>query len=229
MSARYGIGVGTGFLSGLLTRDLSPLRRGLLEHPFWRGLETGETTRAQLAQFALQDAWLIREVHRLDGLAIAKAPNLEAADALIAKLAFKREAWGALVRFGRALGLSERAFDDPVPLPACAGLTAHFYYHLVRSSFAEAVAAIGASETIFLELCARVERPLLEVYGFTADEVAFFSVHEALEPAERALSGLLAPLVQTDAERERVTRAVELSHGFERLFYDGLLELPPPR
>lgn len=226
--ARYGVGVGSWFLSGLLTRDLSETRQALLEHPFWAGVQTGQTTRAQLARFALQDAWLVREVHRLDGLAIAKAPTQGAADVLIAKLTPKAGAWEAIVHFGIWVGLTREAFKDPVPLAACAGLTTHFYYHLVRSSFAETVAAIGASETIFLELCGRVERPLLEVYGLEACDIAFFSLHDALEPTQKDLGALLTPFVTNETEREAVTRAALLSHGFERLFYDALLRVPEP-
>lgn len=220
--AAYGEGVGTGFLAGLSTRDLRPKQEILLNHPLWTGVQTHTTTREQLARFALQDIFLIREIYRLDSLVIAKAPTAEAADALIAKLTPKSGAADTLLRFGEAVGLTPEDFTDAKPLAPCLALTTQFYYHLARSSFAETVACLGASETIFLEICGRIDAPLRQ-YGFTAEELEFFSFHEALEPAERATTEMLRPLVTTAEEREAVTRAAELCYDFEKMFYDAVL------
>lgn len=220
--AAYGEGVGTGFLAGLSTRDLRPKQEMLLNHPLWTGVQTHTTTREQLARFALQDIFLIREIYRLDSLVIAKAPTAEAADALIAKLTPKSGAADTLLRFGEAVGLTPEDFTDAKPLAPCLALTTQFYYHLARSSFAETVACLGASETIFLEICGRIDAPLRQ-YGFTAEELEFFSFHEALEPAERATTEMLRPLVTTAEEREAVTRAAELCYDFEKMFYDAVL------
>ena len=221
-TAAYGQGVGTGFLAGLTTRDLRPKQEALLDHPLWTGLETRTTTREQLARFALQDSFLIREVYRLDSLAIAKAPTTGAADALIAKLTPKSGALETLLRFGEAVGLTREDFDHAKPLAPCLALTTQFYYHLARSSFAETVACIGASETIFLEICGRIDAPLRRS-GFSEEALEFFSFHEALEPAERATTEMLRPFVQTELEKEAVTRAAELCYDFEKLFYDAVL------
>lgn len=221
-TAAYGQGVGTGFLAGLTTRDLRPKQEALLDHPLWTGVETQTTTREQLARFALQDSFLIREVYRLDSLAIAKAPTVEAADALIAKLTPKSGALETLLRFGDAVGLTQGDFDHAEPLAPCLALTTQFYYHLARSSFAETVACIGASETIFLEICGRIDASLRR-YGFSEEALEFFSFHEALEPAERATTEMLRPFVQTELEKEAVTRAAELCYDFENLFYDAVL------
>lgn len=221
-SAAYGQGVGTGFLAGLSTRDLRPRQEALLNHPLWAGIQTQTTTREQLARFALQDAFLVRESYRLDSLAIAKAPDSQAADALIAKLTPKSGALDTLVSFGEAVGLTSEDFERAEPLAPCLALTAQFYYHLARSSFAETIACIGASETIFLEICGLIDAPLRR-YGFSDEALTFFSFHEALEPAERETTELLRTLVQSEAEREALTRAAELCYSFEKMFYDAVL------
>ncbi len=221
--ATYGQGVGTGFLEGLITRDLRPKQEALLNHPLWTGLETQATTREQLARFALQDVFLCREIYRLDALAIAKAPTPEAAAALIAKLTPKEGAEDVLVRFGEAVGLTPQDFDEATPLAGCLALIAQFYYHLARSSYAETIACIGASETIFLEICGRIDAPLRR-YGFSDEALTFFSFHAHLEEAERGTTEMLRPLVTTPSAREAVTRAAELCYDFEKLFYDTVLE-----
>ena len=80
---------------------------------------------------------MIREIYRLDSLLIAKAPNTEVADILIAKLAPKKGALDTLLRFGAEVGLTQNDFDQAEPFAPCLALTAQFYYHLARSSFAE--------------------------------------------------------------------------------------------
>lgn len=222
-SASYGEGVGTSFLAGLTTRNLRPKQEMLLEHPLWVGIETQATTREQLARFALQDSFLIREIYRLDSLLIAKAPNAEVADLLIAKLTPKKGALETLLRFGAEVGLTQNDFDRSEPLAPCLALTAQFYYHLARSSFSEAAACLGASETIFLEICGRIETPLRR-YGFSPEASEFFSFHETLELAERATTNMLRDLVVSAADREAVTRAAELCYDFEKLFYDAVLK-----
>jgi thiaminase/transcriptional activator TenA len=229
-AARYGQDLGASFADGVLTaiqRDVLDKKRDeLLNHPLWYGLISGTTSRAQLATFALQDAWLIGEIHRLDGLAIAKAPDAVSADYLIRKLTPKADALDSLKAFGKALALTDADFDSLEPLAGCTALTTQFYYQLARGSFVEVVAALSASETIFLEICGRIEQPLKEVYGFSDDELVFFSFHEVLEPAEHAINDLLAQLVTTEAERNAAFTALKLCYDCELLFYDTVLAHP---
>ncbi len=77
-----------------------------------------------------------------------------------------------------------------------------------------------------MELCRRVERSLLEVYGLKARDITFCSLHDALEPAQKDLGALLEPFVKNESEHEAVTRAALLPHGFEWLFCDALLPVP---
>src|SRR5947208_14394167 len=90
----------------LLTEDLGPLRRQLLEHPLWTGVQQGTLERGRLRLFALQDWWLVREAYRLDALAVAAAPDLETQELLLAKLLPKVGGYKLLLDFGAALGLS---------------------------------------------------------------------------------------------------------------------------
>lgn len=217
---RFGQGVGAGFVADLLTEDLTPRRQALLEHRLWTGVADGTTTRAQLARFCVQDAWLIRQIAWLDGTLIARAPTSEAADLLCAKLAPKSGAVEVLVAFGEAFGATRAQIEAPVPLAGCAALTSLFTYQLVRGSFLEAFATLAASETIFLEICGRIEAPLRDRYGLTQTQLAFVSCHDALEPAERESGALISRLVRTDDDRRAVTGALALLYDTERLFYD---------
>lgn len=220
---RFGDGLGAGFLEDLLTEDLGPRRRALLEHPLWTGVLAGTVTRAQLARFAVQDAWLIRQIAWLDGTLIARAPTLEAADLLVAKLTPKSGALDGLVAFGEAFGATRAEIEAPVPIAGCAALTSLFVYQLMRGTFAEAFATLAASETIFIEICGRIEAPLRDHYGLSPEALAFVSFHDLLDPIGRSGGALLSRLVRTEQERSAVTEAVALLYDTEKLFYDAIV------
>src|SRR5438045_4788361 len=168
------------FADTLLTENLDPLRQRLLFHPLWTGIEQGTLPRETLHVFALQDWWLVREAYRLDALAIAGMPDLDLQDHLLAKLVPKIGGYRLLLRFGEALGLSRAAFDAVEPLPGCMALTTFFYWMLAYGSVPEKIAAVGASEDIFIQICARVGPSLLRNYAMGAERVAFFPVHQEL-------------------------------------------------
>jgi len=231
---RYGHALGSTFLANVFTpaqQDaLREKRRQLLNHPLWHGLDNQQTSLGHLRTFTLQDAWLIREVHRLDGLAIAKAPDADSADYLIHKLTPKQGALKSLQAFGRAIGVESAQLVNPVPLAGCTALTTQFYYHLVRSSFTEAIACIGASETIFVAICGRIEQPLKDHYGLSDEALTFFSFHENLETPEAHMNALIERLVtesvDPDAARAAVFGAVNLCYDCEQLFYDTVWQHP---
>lgn len=211
------------FADELLTEDLQPLRQKLLYHPLWTGIEQGTVTREQLRRFALQDWWLVREAYRLDALAIAAAPDLETQELLIAKLQPKVGGYYHLWRFGAAFGLTRADFDAVEPLAGCMALTTYFYWMLAYGSPAEKLAAVSASEDIFIQICLRIAPALQRNYGLSAEEVAFFTVHEQIGEHVTPVDNALLTRHQSETDRRQITRAVRLSHEFELLFYDTII------
>ena len=211
------------FAESILTEDLSPLRQRLLFHPLWTGIEDGTLPRKALRLFALQDWWLVREAYRLDALTLAAMPDLELQDMLLAKLVPKIGGYHLLLRFGEALGLSRTDFDAVEPLAGCMALTNFFYWMLAYGSVPEKIAAIGASEDIFIHICARVGPALMSHYGMSAGQVAFFSAHEEIGEKVTPIDALLLARYQRLEDRQCITRAVRLSHEFELLFYETVI------
>ncbi len=211
------------FADHILTEDLEPLRQRLLSHPLWMGIEEGTLPPETLRVFALQDWWLVREAYRLDALAVAGMPDLDLQDLLLAKLVPKIGGYQLLLRFGEALGLSRADFDGVEPLAGCMALTNFFYWMLAYGSVPEKIAAIGASEDIFIQICPRVGPALMRRYGMNAEQVAFFTVHEEIGQGVTPIDALLLARYDTPEDRQCITRAVRLSHEFELLFYDTVM------
>ena len=215
------------FADTILTENLEPLRQRLLHHPLWTGIEAGTLERERLRLFALQDWWLVREAYRLDALAIAASSDLESQELLIAKLLPKVGGYKLLLRFGEALGLSRADFDAVEPLAGCMALTNFFYWMLAYGSPGEKLAAVSASEDIFIQICLRIGPALMRNYGLSAEQVEFFTAHEEIGTHVTPVDQMLLARYSTLTDRQLITRAVRLSHEFELMFYNTIMEAPP--
>lgn len=211
------------FADHILTENLEPLRQRLLDHQLWKGIEQGTLPRETLRIFALQDWWLVREAYRLDALAVVGMPDLEMQELLLAKLIPKMGAYKLLLCFGEALGLARADFDAVEPLAGCMALTNYFYWILAYGSVPEKIAAISASEDIFVQICARVGPALIGNYRMSAEQVSFFTAHDEIGARVTPIDTLLLARYDTPEDRQRITRAVRLSHEFELLFYDTVM------
>jgi thiaminase/transcriptional activator TenA len=215
------------FADSIITSDITQLRERLLHHVLWQRIEDGTLEVARIRLFALQDWWLVREAYRLDALAVAGVSDLEVQELLLRKLLPKVGGYKLLLRFGEAVGLSRADFDAVEPLSGCMALTNFFYWMLAYGSPGEKLASVSASEDIFIQICARVGPAFMRHYGLNASQVEFFSAHDAIgahvTPVDAAL---LTRYSATNDERQRIVRAVCLSHEFEMMFYDTILTAP---
>ena len=211
------------FADILLTEEISSLRQRLLEHALWREIEEGTLEVERLRVFALQDWWLVREAYRLDALAIAAMVDLEAQELLIAKLQAKVGGYKLLLRFGEAIGLTGDSFAGVEPLAGCMALTTFFYWMLAYGQPEEKLAAVSASEDIFIQICARVGPALQRNYALTEEQVAFFSVHEHIGTRVEPIDTRLLERYTQPGQRTNIRRAIRLSHEFELMFYDTVM------
>jgi thiaminase/transcriptional activator TenA len=214
------------FADNILTENLAPLRQKLLHHPLWQKVENGTLEIERLRLFALQDYWLVREAYRLDALAIAAATDFETQELLIAKLQPKVGGYKLLFSFGEGLGLTRANFDSVEPLAGCMALTNFFYWMLAYGSPPEKLAAVSASEDIFVQICLRISPALIRNYGLTPAQVEFFTFHDVIGEKVTPLDETLLARYQSPTEHQLITRAVRLSHEFELMFYDTILSSP---
>jgi thiaminase/transcriptional activator TenA len=60
-------------------------------------------------------------------------------------------------------------------------------------------------------------------YGLSEEQIAFFSAHKTIEEHVTPIDVTLLARYDTPLERQLITRAVRLSHEFELMFYDTIL------
>jgi pyrroloquinoline-quinone synthase len=122
------------FADKITTDEIRALRHKILHHKLWDEIQAGTLDKSRLKLFALQDWWLVREAYRLDSLAVITSNDLEIQELLLSKLMPKIGGYKLLLRFGEALGLSRRDFDQAEPLAGCMALTNFFYWVLAYGS-----------------------------------------------------------------------------------------------
>jgi thiaminase/transcriptional activator TenA len=214
------------FIDTAFPRDIQDLRHRLLHHPLWQQIEDGTLDRARLRVFALQDWWVVREAYRLDALTIAGVSELDVQELLISKLHAKVGGYKLLVRFGEALGLTRADFDVSEPLVGCIALTNFFFYMLTVGRPEEKLAAVSASEDIFVQICARIAPALMQHYWLNEEQIAFFTAHDEIGELVTPVDETLLARYTAEDELQRIVRAVRLSHEFELMFYDTVLNTP---
>ncbi|GCE31273.1 hypothetical protein KDA_67570 [Dictyobacter alpinus] len=215
-----------GFSDTLLTEDLATLRQKLLYHPLWTEIEQGTLPVERLRLFALQDALVVMQMYRLDALAIAGEKDIDAQVLLIQKLLPKVGGHEILIRFGEAVGLQRSDFEQIEPLAGCMALTNYFYWMLAYGSPGERLAAVSASEDIFIQICLRIAPALIKHYNLTEAQIEFFWGHKALEEKVAPIDQQLLQRSSDPTERRNITRAIRLSHEYELMFYDTILSAP---
>jgi len=214
------------FADSVFPKTVQDLRQRLLDHPLWEQIENGTLDRARLRIFALQDWWIVREAYRLDALAIAGVPELDVQELLIGKLAAKTGGYKLLLRFGEAIGLSRANFDASEPLAGCMALSNFFFYTIAHGTPEEKLASVSASEDIFVQICARIGPALMQYYWLSEEQVAFFTAHKQIGERVTPVDETLLARYTSEDELQRIVRAVRLSHEFELMFYDTVLNTP---
>jgi len=214
------------FADSVFPKTIQDLRQRLLDHPLWEQIENGTLDRARLRVFALQDWWLVREAYRLDALAIAGVPELDVQELLVSKLTAKIGGYKLLLRFGEAIGLARADFDASEPLAGCMALTNFFFYMLTSGTPEEKLASVSASEDIFVQICARIGPALMQHYWLSEEQVAFFTAHEQIGEHVTPVDETLSARYTSEDELQRIVRAIRLSHEFELMFYDTVLNTP---
>jgi thiaminase (transcriptional activator TenA) len=130
-------------------RDLAT---ACLEHPFVRGIASGDLPREAFVAYVEQDAWFLTAFARAYALAIAKAPDLATMDELRALLD------GVAEELDLHRGYAQRWGADLDPAPSAA--TSAYTDFLQRVAWSEPVGNIVAAMTPCMRLYAHLGRAL---------------------------------------------------------------------
>jgi pyrroloquinoline-quinone synthase len=207
--------------------------RSFGRHPLWLRIAEGRVPRAALGPFAVQFFLQVREFPRAVSALHSSCPDADQRVELAESL--HEEETGRIsgcnvshpelfIRFGEAVGASRTAMERGVPLPTTAALIDWFLESTRDRPFIEGAAATNlAAEGQVPGAFGPFARALERHYGCSAEQVAFWDVHEHADRDHSAVGDhIVVRLATTAGLQSDVRRAVARSLDLWWQFFDGI-------
>lgn len=210
-----------------LRRELAPVEDQIRNHPFLAALESGAAPIETLEGFAVEEFYIIQSDLRSQALLTSRFGVTPSGDFFGGLLAGERIAFDLIVRFGAALGLDEGELDAREPRAGGQAFPNAVASLAAFRTDAEAAAAFLLNFGVFGENTARMAVALQDVYGFTAEEVEFFTFFGTPIPGfEEAALTVIAAGLEKGARPRDIKRAARLLQEYELEFWDTVAEVP---
>jgi pyrroloquinoline-quinone synthase len=207
--------------------------RSFGRHPLWLRIAEGRVPRTALGPFAVQFFLQVREFPRAVSALHSSCPDadqrVELAESLYEEETGRISGCNVshpelFIRFGEAVGAARTAMERGVPLPATAALIDWFLESTRDRPFIEGAAATNlAAEGQVPGAFGPFARALERHYGCSAEQVAFWDVHEHADRDHSAVGDhIVVRLATTAALQSDVRRAVARSLDLWWGFFDGI-------
>jgi pyrroloquinoline-quinone synthase len=207
--------------------------RAFGRHPFWLRILEGRLPRAALGPFAVQFFLQVREFPRAVSALHSSCPDaherIELAESLYEEETGRISGCTVshpelFIRFGESVGAARDAMVHGTPLPATAALIDWFETSTRKHPFIEGAAATNlAAEGQVPGAFGPFARALERHYGCTANDVAFWDIHEQADREHSAVGDhIVVHLATTPALQADVRRAVARSLELWWRFFDGI-------
>lgn len=208
-----------------LRAELAPVEDEIRNHPYLTALEQGRVSRDNLRAFAGEQYNILTSDLRGDSLMVARFGATPGAPFFVDLVNGEAIAIGLMLDFARALGLGEEDLKAYEPRPL--GQTYPNYVNRLaqQGSDADIATAYLLNFPVFGENTGRMAVALREVYGFTAQETAFFDFFSSLPPSfEPAALAIIEDGLNGCAEERSIRRAARLLQAYEKDFWDAVAQ-----
>lgn len=210
-----------------LRQELAPVEDQIRNHSFLDMLERGEAPIETLEGFAVEEFYIIQSDLRSQALLTSRFSVTPSGDFFRGLLEGERVAFDLIRRFGAALGLDEHSLAAREPRPGGQSFPNAVVSLAAFRTEAEAAAAFLLNFGVFGENTARMSVALQNVYGFTPQEVEFFTFFgEPIPGFEEAALAVIAAGLKKGAQPRDIKRAARLLQEYELQFWDTVAEVP---
>jgi pyrroloquinoline quinone (PQQ) biosynthesis protein C len=210
-----------------LRQELAPVENQIRNHRFLYALERGEVPNEALVGFAVEEFYIIQSDLRSQAVLTSRFGVTPSGDFFRGLLGGERIAFDLIRRFGTALGLEEDELAAREPRPGGQAFPNAVASLATFRTEAEAAAAFLLNFGVFGENTARMAVALQNVYGFTPQEVEFFTFFGTPIPGfEEAALAVIAVGLEKGAQPRDIKRAARLLQEYELQFWDTVAEAP---
>jgi len=214
------------FVDSLMREIIRPGVDRLMSTRFFTELGTGRLSRKRLQGFAVQHYLSNHVINKgLAFLMVRNANNQPMYEQFVELFTEEQSHPGLMKRFGLAIGLSEKDFDDGIMIFECVAHTAAIIRGMFVGSTAETRAGALVNETMVQRYSEEFDSALEKYYGLDSRARTFFTVHGKVDQEHTAMAAdIIARFANTEREKELVRVAAKNMVRFKIAKFDGIYD-----
>jgi len=214
------------FVESVLQEIIRPGVERLMSSRYFSELREGKLSKKRLKGFALQHYLSNHAINK--GLAFCMVKNASNPPAYnqFVELFVEESSHPALMkRFGEALGLTDRDFENEIMIFECVAHTAAIIRGMFLGSAAETRAGALVNETMVQRYSDEFDTALAKHHGLDSRARTFFTVHGKVDQEHTAMAAeTIARNANTDREKELVRVAAKNMVRFKLAKFDGIYD-----
>jgi len=214
------------FVQSLMTEIIHPGVEKLMTTRFFTELRAGKLSKKRLQGFAVQHYLSNHVINK--GLAfsmVRNANNQPMYDQFVELFTEEQSHPGLMKRFGLAIGLTDKDFDDGIMIFECVAHTGAIIRGMFVGAPAETRAGALVNETMVQRYSDEFDAALETHYGLDSRARTFFIVHGKVDKEHTAMAAdTVAKYANTDREKEVVRVAARNMVRFKIAKFDGIYD-----
>ena len=214
------------FVESVMREIISPGVDQLMATRFFTELGAGKLSKKRLQGFAVQHYLSNHVINKgLAFLMVRNANNHPMYEQFCELFTEEQSHPGLMKRFGLAIGLSEKDFEDGIMIFECVAHTAAIIRGMFVGAPAETRAGALVNETMVQRYSDEFDSALEKYYGLDSRARTFFTVHGKVDKEHTAMAAdTIARLANTDREQEMVRIAAKNMVRFKIAKFDGIYD-----
>jgi pyrroloquinoline quinone (PQQ) biosynthesis protein C len=214
------------FIDALMREIIQPGVEQLINDRFFSELRAGKLSQKRLAGFAMQHYLSNHAINK--GLAFCMVKNASNPPAYnqFVELFVEESSHPALMkRFGEALGLTDKDFENEILIYECVAHTAAIIRGMFLGTPAETRAGALVNETMVQRYSEEFDAALGKHYGLDSRARTFFIVHGKVDQEHTAMAAeTIARNANSDREKELVRAAARNMVRFKLAKFEGIYD-----
>ena len=214
------------FVDSVMREIINPGVDQLMNTHFFTELRQGKLSKKRLQGFAVQHYLSNHVINKgLAFLMVRNANNQPMYDQFVELFTEEQSHPGLMQRFGLAMGLSEKDFDDGIMIFECVAHTAAIIRGMFVGAAAETRAGALVNETMVQRYSEEFDAALEKHYGLDSRARQFFIVHGKVDKEHTAMAAeTVARYANTEREKEMVRAAARNMVRFKLAKFDGIYD-----
>ena len=214
------------FVETVMREIVTPGVDQLMSSRFFSELRQGKLSKKRLQGFAVQHYLSNHVINKgLAFLMVRNANNQPMYEQFAELFTEEQSHPGLMQRFGLAMGLSEKEFEDGIMIFECVAHTAAIIRGMFVGTPAETRAGALVNETMVCRYSEEFDMALEKHYGLDSQARTFFIVHGKVDKEHSAMAAeTVARHANTDRDKELVRAAARNMVRFKLAKFEGIYD-----